>query len=152
MPTETASPNLPPISGALPAPGEEGLRAWVWPLLTMATIVFASSHSKVAAPDLIGIDKVAHFFVYGLLATLLCRTRSFSRRGRAGAIAAVAAAIVFGLTDEAHQQLTPGRSVEWADLVVDAAGAALAVSVYTRWAPYRSFLEFPAARRVASPA
>jgi VanZ family protein len=141
-----------PWCGASPVPGETGLRAWLWPLLTMSTIVFASSHSKVAAPDLVGIDKVAHFFVYGLLATLLYRTRWFTRRGRAGAIAAVLAAIVFGLTDEAHQQLTPGRSVEWADLAVDAAGAALAVLVYTRWSGYRRFLEFPCARRVDSPA
>jgi hypothetical protein len=45
-----------------------------WPIAFAALIFFASSRSYVAAPGLTSVDdKFAHFGVYGLLATLVCR-------------------------------------------------------------------------------
>lgn len=104
-----------------------------------AVIVLASSRSHVAGPEFVSSDKIAHFFVYGLLATLLCRLGN-GWRGAAWALLAVSA---FGATDEWHQSFVPGRSSEVADWVADTVGAALAVSLYAGWGPYRQWLEWP---------
>ncbi len=117
----------------------------LWAVAVALTVVFASSHSRVAAPDLPESDKVAHFAVYGLLATLLCRLGA----GWRAAAWAVLATSLFGVTDEWHQSFVPGRSCEVADWVADTTGAALAVTLYTGWQWYRRLLEKPLWRRAA---
>lgn len=112
------------------------LRRWIWPLLLATTIVMASGRSQVAAPPVVNIDKLSHFAVFGLLATLFARTQP-PRRWWWGVVLASA----FGISDEWHQSFTPGRSVEFADWVADTTGAIVAVSVYARWAFYRRALE-----------
>ena len=82
-------------------------------------------------------DKVVHFFVYGLLATLAVRLG----RGRRAAWLALLAVSFFGVTDEWHQSFVPGRSCEFGDWVADTTGAALAIALYTRWGWYRTQLE-----------
>ena len=114
-------------------------REWGWVLAVAGVIFWASSRSTVATPGL-GIadfDKVAHFSVYGLLATLTVR----AGRGPRAAWLAVVAVSLFGASDEWHQSFVPGRSCELADWVADTIGAALAVSLYTRWGWYRARLE-----------
>ena len=112
--------------------------SWWWPLLLAGTIVFASGQSQVASPGLWNFDKLAHFCVFGLLASLVWRCRP-QRRWMWWAVAAVS---LFGATDEWHQSLTPGRSMEWGDWICDTLGAALAVSLYARWTRYRGLLEW----------
>ncbi len=125
-------------------------RARVWPAALAAVIFLASSRSQIAGPDIAGIDKVAHFLVYGLLGTLLGRLG----RGRRAAGWALLAASLYGISDEWHQSFTPGRSVEVADWAADTLGAALAVTLYTAWPRYRGWLEIPVKRkrRVEKPA
>ena len=106
-------------------------------------IVIASGRSEVAAPSIIGIDKVAHFGVFGLLAILVVRNGFSPRR----AWIAVLAVSLFGLTDEWHQSFTPGRFVEFADWVADTLGAIIAVTIYVRWPRARALLERPRGRR-----
>lgn len=106
-------------------------------------IVVASGRSEVAAPSIIGIDKVAHFGVFGLLAILVVRNGFPPRR----AWFAVLAVSLFGLTDEWHQSFTPGRFVEFADWVADTLGAIIAVTIYVRWPLARALLERPVWRR-----
>lgn len=101
-----------------------------------ATIFVASGRGQVAAPDIVDFDKAAHFFVYGLLATLVVRAGPRP-------VWAVGITILYGLTDEWHQSFTPGRSVEWLDVMADALGAVVAVAVYTGWTGYRRWLERP---------
>jgi VanZ family protein len=112
-------------------------RAFVWPLLLGVMIVFASSFSHVAAPDVPNIDKIGHGLVYGLLATLLVRNGFFFKR----VWLAVVFVSLFGISDEWHQSFTPGRSVEFADWVADTSGATLAVALYAVWGWYRRLLE-----------
>lgn len=100
------------------------------------------------APNVIGIDKIGHFFVYGLFGTLLARTSALRRRGTRGAVEALLLVIVYGVGDEFHQSFTPGRTVEWADLVVDTVGAALAITLYRGWAAYHALLERPLGRHL----
>ena len=119
-------------------------RPWLWPLAVAAMIFWASSHSRVAMPDLglANFDKVAHFSIYGLLATLTARLG----RNRRAAWLALLAVSAFGVTDEWHQSFVPGRSCEVLDWVADTLGAALAVGCYVGWERYRRLLELPLAR------
>lgn len=105
---------------------------WLWPVLLAATIFIASGRSNVSAPHIIGFDKVAHFFVFGLLGNLLQRSLPASKHRATIAIAIIS---LLGLADEWHQSFTPGRSVEFGDWLCDTAGAVLAVCLYegTRW-------------------
>lgn len=114
-----------------------GWRGWLWPGVLATAIVVASGRGQVAAPPVVGFDKVVHFFVFGLLATLVARNGFVPGRGWL----AVAAVSLFGLTDEWHQSFTPGRCVEFADWLADTLGAVVAVTVYARWAWYREMLE-----------
>lgn len=114
-----------------------GWRGWLWPAALATAIVVASGRGEVAAPDIVNFDKAAHFFVFGLLATLVARNGFVPGR----AWAPVVVVSLFGLTDEWHQSFTPGRSVEFDDWVTDTIGAAVAVTVYAGWPWYRALLE-----------
>ncbi len=118
-------------------------RAVVWPLAIAGLIFLASSRERVAGIDISMSDKVVHFCVYGLLATLVCRLG----RGWRGAAVALVAASLYGASDEWHQSMVPGRAAELADWVADTLGAATAVALYTGWAAYRNLLERPLGRR-----
>jgi VanZ family protein len=126
-----------------PAVQNSSWREWIWPALLAATIVFASSNSDVAGPDVRGIDKVEHLLIYGLLATLLVRVQSVAAMKPFGVFTAVILTSAFGITDEIHQSFTPGRSVELLDWTADTVGALLAVSIYQFWGIYRAALEKP---------
>lgn len=118
-------------------------RRFLWPAAIAALIVFASSRPTIAAPDVVDIDKVGHFLVFGLLATLLCRLGS----GWRAAGWALLAASAFGATDEWHQAYVPGRAPDALDWIADTLGAALAVSLYAGWGRYRRLLEQPIWRK-----
>ena len=120
---------------------------WRWALALALTIVMASSRSRVASPEIADFDKVAHFFVYGLLATLVAR--NLPVRGRVWL--AILIVSVFGASDEWHQSFTPGRSATVADWVADTLGAGLAAAVYAGWAGYRGLLERPMWRIAKEP-
>src|SRR5687767_6464629 len=95
-----------------------------WPLVIAALIVFGSSRSYVASPGITSIDdKFAHFGVYGLLATLVCRL-GHGWRAAAWSVLTVSA---FGASDEWHQSFVPGRSPALDDWMADTIGAAVAV-------------------------
>lgn len=119
----------------------------LWPFLIAALIFLASTRSQIASPEIRNTDKVAHFAVYGLLGTLVCRLG----RGWRGAGWALVLVSAFGATDEWHQSFVPGRSCDVFDWVADTLGAGLAVTAYAGWAWYRRLLEWPvaAARQLA---
>ncbi len=111
---------------------------WVYPIALAAMVVVASGRSQVAAPHIVNIDKMVHFSVFGLIATLVLRAPGVGRWW-----AAVALVSGFGICDEMRQSFTPGRSVELADWAADTAGALVAVLLYSFWPWYRRFLEIP---------
>lgn len=118
-------------------------RRWFWPGALAALIFLASSRSQIAGPNIPGSDKVAHFAVYGLLATLVLRALlgSKGKLARHAAWLSIVLVSAYGVSDEWHQSFTPGRSVEAADWLADTLGGALAVTLYCRWAWYRRLLE-----------
>jgi VanZ family protein len=107
-------------------------------------IFFASSRSHVASPGFTRIDdKFAHFGVYGLLATLVCRL-GYGWRAALWTLIAVSA---YGASDEWHQSFVPGRTMDVRDWIADTVGAAIAIALYVGWTWYRRLLETPLWRR-----
>ncbi len=111
---------------------------WLYPLALAVLVVVASGRSQVAAPQIVNIDKFAHFSIFGLLATLVARSP-----GMRHAWIAVLVVSLFGMSDELRQSFTPGRFVEIADWAADTAGAIIAVTAYAWWSWYRRLLEMP---------
>ncbi len=103
------------------------------PAAVMAGI-FLLSHQPgetLPLPALPGLDKLAHFAVYGLLAATLIRAcRPAMRQTRPGRVAAIAIiwCLLYGITDEFHQSFVPGRFAGVGDILADTLGA-LTVSV-----------------------
>lgn len=131
-PPDALSPALRPVPKT-PSPWQ-----WIYAAVLAGVVVWASGHGQVAAPDIVDFDKIAHFSIFGLMATLV--VRPFRRRHLLWAVAIVS---VFGLTDELHQSFTPGRSMDVFDWVADTSGAVVAVCAYAFWPWYHSLLETP---------
>jgi VanZ family protein len=114
----------------------------LYPVILAVGIVSLSGTQSPPTPGFIpSFDKLAHFCVYGLLATLIFRLiPSESRIGRAAWLVILVVSL-FGLSDEIHQAYTPGRYVEFADWVADTLGAGVAVFTYWKWDAYRRILE-----------
>lgn len=119
--------------------------AYYWPVLLALAIFAASGTPRLATPDLgfhFSKDKLAHFLVFGLLATSILRTPKLRACQLHQLILAAVLASGYGAFDEFRQSLTPGRTVELADWIADTAGAIVAVIVYKQWQLYRSLLEW----------
>ncbi len=115
------------------------------PLLALALALACASAfapQAPAAPSIGGFDKVAHFHVYGLLATLAFRALPLPFLSPRRWALAWGLAIAMGVCDETIQSFNPARSASWADLLADAAGALLAVVLYRNWRWYRAALEW----------
>ena len=113
-------------------------RAWCWgPAWAIMAAIFALSSMSTLPPSPGGMDdSVAHAAAYGLLGAALLRGLAAGRlRGvtLGGVWLAVLLATLYGVTDEGHQWFVPGRTAEVADLVADAAGAAVATGLIWGW-------------------
>jgi VanZ family protein len=135
-------PAVAPTTGTkVPARVGSSMRAAGWALAIAGLIFLASSRSTVVATGVTKIDdKFAHFAVYGLLGTLVCRTGHLGWRTALGAWLVVAA---YGASDEWHQSFVPGRASDVGDWIADTLGATVAIGVYTWWTWYRRLLEKP---------
>ena len=111
----------------------------------MATLVYASSLARVkpAAPELFQFDKIAHFFVFGLMGTLWFRVLRIPFPDTKRWIVAFLLVIAFGVLDEILQYFNPNRSFDPYDWIADASGAFVGIFVYRGWALYRRILETP---------
>jgi len=123
-------------------------RQLLWPVWLMAAITWESVEAVPSVgPTWLSIDKLAHFGVFGLLATTIARLDQAQHWRLLGALWAIVIVSVYGFGDELLQGFTPNRSMEFADWVADTVGAAVAVIVYLRWNRYRRVLETPLRRR-----
>ncbi len=120
------------------------LKQGLFPLCIMLSLFVVSGQSQVASPGLFPFspDKIAHFAVFAALATSWIRLPRFRDAGARGSWTAFALAAGFGIFDEFRQSFTPGRSVEVADALADALGAATAVLLYRKLAWWRRLLEW----------
>lgn len=101
----------------------------------MAFIFLLSSIAHpIALPQ--GADKNLHALLYAGLGALLVRALAGGLRRHvtlASALAAVAIAAAYGISDEFHQWFVPPRSVEGLDVLADTVGAALSAAVLYIW-------------------
>jgi VanZ family protein len=114
-------------------------RAWYAPRSTVVDIVPAVLYLSVLfwfglmplkslpGPDFELADKVWHLLAFGGLTALLSRSlQHFRRSASAAAGSAALIATTLGAVLEIFQSLTRYRSADFADLIADAVGAALA--------------------------
>ncbi len=123
---------------------------WIWPVLLATTIFTLSGTSNIAVPSVetpFPKDKLAHFLVFGLLATAILRIPYLRERGWRGVIIAIILTSLYGGLDEWRQSFTPGRFVEFADWVANTLGAIVAATLYHRLRPYRQLLEHKVSRK-----
>ena len=99
-------------------------------------LIFVLSSLELKVPGVRHLplrDKAIHFVEYGVLGWLCAAAASGSwpsvARWRTGAFA-VFVATLFGLSDEIHQALVPGRSSELGDLFADFVGALAGASAW----------------------
>ncbi len=137
-------------SGSLSGGGAEAGRGGksfpyaVWPVALGVAIILGSSRAAPNWGDAVTFgDKIVHFGIYGLAATLVARIPAVQRTRPLGMYAAILIVSVFGVTDELHQYFTPGRSMDWWDWVADTLGAIVATVLYAEWPAYRRLLETP---------
>lgn len=93
----------------------------------MGVIFALSSMQGASLPG--RFSTAGHFGVYAILGGLYLLALPRSERAWPAAVAAVALASLYGITDEFHQSFVPGRMPDPADWLVDTAGAITAVLV-----------------------
>lgn len=87
-------------------------------------LLWLGSRPGVAGPDVPGLDKVAHFMIYGILGSLAgWGWRHAGNVPRALVVIALACAV--GAADELNQRRVPARTADPLDFMADAAGVVL---------------------------
>ncbi len=102
----------------------------------MAALWFLSSR-PLDLPDLgpSGMDKVAHFIAYAVLAFamgLWARPEWWQNTPVITACLVILAAACYGAVDEVHQSFVPGRDPSFFDWIADSLGAAFGAFVFSR--------------------
>ena len=111
------------------------------PVLIWAAVIFALSARptpvtfEIHLQDFL-VKKSLHVLFFGSLATLLYRALKVSgiRKIKAGYTSIVITAI-YGVTDELHQSLTPGRMPRAYDVFFDTIGAVFAIYIIWKYIP-----------------
>ncbi len=117
------------------------LQLWVPVIAWMAVIFFLSAQSSLpTVPDSI-LDalfkKSAHALAYAILCPLAARAFHAGQLFRWRRLAAaLLISALYGVSDELHQSLVPGRSPRVFDWLVDVAGAAAGAWLYARTRHY----------------
>lgn len=128
--------------------------AWLPAVAIMVVIFLLSAQSGLRVSDDTEVDKpfrvAGHLLAFATLAALLLAALSWGRRPRLrDALVAFGLSVVYALTDEWHQSFVPDRSGRLDDVVTDAVGALMGLTVawvaLTWWAQRRE-------RRGAGPA
>jgi len=93
------------------------------------TIVSSIPAATLARTGVSIWDKAEHFAAWLVLA--FCTTRALPPRLNRPALA-IALCVAFGVLDELHQGLTPGREQSFLDVVADALGAVVGAALAAR--------------------
>ncbi|MEE9554569.1 MAG: VanZ family protein [candidate division Zixibacteria bacterium] len=108
------------------------LPAVVWAIL----IMIVSSIPDISTPGIrfTFADKIAHFIEYFILGLLTANAvRAFARKSWSIFWISALLAAIYGVLDEFHQLLVPGRSMEGWDMAADFLGAILASAIFVRF-------------------
>jgi VanZ family protein len=101
---------------------------WLPVILYAVFIFYLSSQSALVEPDFVSQisfkDKIYHIFEYALLSFLILRMLKAYEVKHAYALAIVLAT-AFGVTDELHQLLVPGRFFSILDMMANFIGSSI---------------------------
>ncbi|MFH0771022.1 MAG: VanZ family protein [Candidatus Omnitrophota bacterium] len=120
---------LPPAQTVKKQSSLTGFIFWL-PVIVYCGIIFAISSMSKPLPAGIEIsrfDKLLHAVEYGILCFLIIRALRGAVMGLSGIFAlilAVSLATLYGVSDEFHQMVIPGRNPDIYDLLFDFIGAA----------------------------
>lgn len=108
------------------------------PVILIMGIIFLLSHqtgSSLDFPKIPFVDKLAHCFLYGVLAIaaiyalpIAQKERKLKRTG----VFVILFCLLYGITDEFHQSFIPGRFSSVSDLFADTIGATMTVIWWVR--------------------
>ena len=104
--------------------------AWAPASLWAAVLFVLSSRPSIPAPQIAGLDKVAHLVLYTIFGALLAWG---ARRAGTPVGWAAAAGLLYGASDEWHQSFVPGRDSSTADWIADAVGIIVGIVLYQFW-------------------
>jgi VanZ family protein len=108
-------------------------------LLTLGWLVLIYVESSQPPPqilgEIVGLDKVAHFVVYGILGLMLQAILSLVNTYKRISVLPLALVLVVfaGVFDELHQAFVPQRSTDGLDLLADFCGGLFAIVVISRF-------------------
>lgn len=117
--------------------GKKGFLKFWFPVIIYAMAIFwVSSQEELFGVDLRlnGLDKILHVVEYAALGFLVARAITGSSAKISVATLVFTTFIIgtlYGLTDEFHQNFTPGRDANFLDLVSDAIGSFLGAVTFT---------------------
>ncbi len=110
---------------------------WGPVVVYMLGIFYLSSQSTpgVAIPEFFFLisDKVLHALAFGLLGILMYRAFSQSFSQRKSMLFSFLGTTLYGVTDELHQSFVPNRHADPADLLADAIGALVFLTIWAYW-------------------
>lgn len=104
------------------------------PLIIYWIVLFTATTIPVERLPSVGIsDKFSHFLAYFVLAVLVYLTLIYQRKSKflfdKAATVTIVIGLFYGVVDELHQMLVPGRSAETLDWVADAFGTFAGVAI-----------------------
>jgi VanZ family protein len=103
-------------------------------LLLMGAIFVASSFTFPPDPSVTMLPDVGfhftEFFALGLLTARMVAPNTGKGLSLRSFALVLSIVLGYGLLDEIHQSFVPGRDPDWMDLLVDASGGLLGISLY----------------------
>jgi VanZ family protein len=122
---------------SLPAATSSVAARWTPPALWVAVILVGTSWPRLSlGPDAAGLDKIAHFSAYAILAALSLRATREPQAWRSF-VAVIVSIAALGAVDEWHQSFIPGRSMSFLDWCADASGGVVG-TLAIRFLPFLS--------------
>lgn len=86
--------------------------------------------ASILGPDADVLSSIAHFCEYTVFGALLANALRCHMPLRRACLVAIACASLYGVSDEFHQLLVPGRMCDPVDWMVDTAGATLGSGIF----------------------
>lgn len=109
------------------------MRYWLPLSFWIVLLLILSATPGNAFPKLFeGADKLVHIGLYSILGFLISRLvyhRFKPKAFRSTQLAGILGGLLYAIWDEYFQSFTPGRAVEFLDLVADVIGASIGVLV-----------------------
>ena len=116
----------------------------LWPALALvATLAWVSGFDSSGpdGPNVPYFDKIAHFFVFGLLGTLWFRWLKGDLNSKGRFALALGLTLSYGVADEWIQSDNSYRVTDVYDWMADGLGGLVGIFVYRTWTLYRRILE-----------